>query len=103
MKQGVQIKLKREFAEGFVSLVDEYRALNYVQDIDKLIICGLLEIRHRLYIKLERDQKEYTLTLTNTQALSLRLFYTEFINDPTSYMGSKLMLLSNEIAKKYQS
>lgn len=100
---GYQVKLPHDFAEGLIKLIDEYLKMNYVEDEDKLIMAGLLEIRHRLYMRVERLQKEYTLTLTPVQAISLRLFYTDFINEPSSYMGSKLLLISQEVAQKYTS
>lgn len=101
--QGLQVKLKHDFAEGLIKLIDNYLALEYLEDDEKLIICGLAEIRHRLYMRVEKFQKEYTLTLSPVQAISLRLFYTDFINETSTYMGSKLHLISNEVAKKYQS
>lgn len=98
----LKITMPHSFVEGLIQMVDQYLAVGYVDDIDKMIMAGLAEIRHRLYMKVERHQAEYTITLTPVQALAVRLFYTEFINNPTDYMGSKLMLIANQVDKTYQ-
>lgn len=101
--KGVQIKFKHDFGEGLIQLIDEYLKMNYVEDDDKLVMASLAEIRHRLYIAIEKIQKEYTMTLTPAQSISIRIFYIDFINDPRSYTGNKLFQISNEVAKKYTS
>jgi hypothetical protein len=101
MKNGVQIKFRHDFADGLLKMIDEYLSILYTEDDDKLVMAGLAEVKHRLYVKMERVQKEFTMTLTPVQALSLRILYTDFINEPSTYMGSKLMLISEEVAKKY--
>lgn len=88
-------------AEGFISLVDEYLQMNYIDPDDCLVLAGMAEIRSRLYKKLDSVQGEYSLKLTPVQAIALHLFYTTFINEPTSYVGNKLHLISNEVAKTY--
>lgn len=101
MKPGLKIKITHAFAEGLISLIDEYLALEYIEDDDKLIMAGLQEVRSRLYVRIDKMQMKYTLKLTPVQAISLRLFYTDFINEPTSYVGSKLLLISEEAGKKF--
>jgi hypothetical protein len=101
MLKQVKISFNHSFAEGLIQLIDEVLANKYEADDDKLVMAGLSEIRHRLYLKVEGVQKEYTMTLTAVQALSLRILYTDFINEPATYMGSKLMLISEDVAKKY--
>lgn len=100
--KGLKITLPHAFAEGLIQMIDQYLGQRYVEDADKMIMAGLAEIRHRLYVKVERHQAEYSITLTPVQALAVRLFYTEFINNPTDYMGSKLMLISNQVDKTFQ-
>jgi hypothetical protein len=99
--KGIQIKIKHDMANGLIQLLDEYLKLHYVDDCDKLIMAGLAEVRHRLYIAVERVRKDYTLTLTPVQSLAIRMFYTDFINEPMSYTGNALFLISNEVHKKY--
>jgi len=97
----IRIKFKHAFAEGYIRLVDDLLTKTYGEDDDKLLVAGLTEIRHRIYLKMAKQQKEYTLTLTPVQALSIRLLYTDFINDPSTYMGSHLMLISGQVEKTF--
>ena len=99
--KGVKIKLKHDFAIGLMQLIDIIVAKEYATADDMLIMAGLVEIRHRLIVKVEKFNKEYSLTLTPVQSISMRLLYTDFINEPSSYMGNKLLMISNEVAKKY--
>lgn len=99
--KGVQIKFKHDFGEGLIQLIDEYLKFGYPEDDDRLVMASLAEIRHRLYIAIEKVQKDYTMTLTPAQSIAIRIFYTDFINDPQSYTGNKLFQISNDVAKKY--
>ncbi len=101
MLQKHKITLKHDFAEGLIRLIDEYISLHYTEDDDRLVMAGLQEIRQRLYLRMARYQKEYAISLTPVQALSIRIFYTGFINEPTTYMGSKLMLIAQQVAQKF--
>jgi hypothetical protein len=101
MSKGLQIKFKHEFGEGFIQLVDDCLKKEYEHDDDKLIMAALAEIRHRIYIRIEKPQKKYTMTLTPVQALGVRLFYTDFINEPTTYMGGKLHMIALDVKRKF--
>ncbi len=103
MKNGHQIKFKHPFAEGLIKLIDRLFLEKYAEDDDKLVMAGLAELKHRLYLAVERFQKEYTMTLTPVQAIAVRILYKDFVNDPATYMGSKLLLISEEVGKKYAS
>lgn len=98
----------RDFATGYVKLVDHVTIqvsgeglMKKSTDIEKMLLAALIEIKDRLYLKLGKQKKEYGITLTPVQAIALRVLYTKFVNDPSTYMGSKLMLISNEVDKLY--
>jgi len=99
---GFQINAKREFYEGLVSMIDDTLSYGYVDFDDKLIMANLFELSNRIKVKLVKYQVDYTITLTPAQSIALKLFYTDFIDDTKSYMGSKLLVITNEIEAKYQ-
>lgn len=103
MNKAIKITFKHDFGEGLLKVIDAHMYLKHETDDDRLIMAGLAEIRHKLYVRLERIQREYSMSLTPVQALSLRLFYTDFINEPTTYIGNKLLGISNQVAQKFAS
>ncbi len=101
-------KITHPFATGYLNLVEHVTKqiageglMPTSNDVEKMLLAALLEIKDRLYIKLGKQKKEYAITLTPVQAIALRVLYTKFVNDPSTYMGSKLMLISNEVDKLY--
>lgn len=99
--KAVKITGKAQFLEGFIQLVDELLKKRFVDDDDKMLMAALEEIRMRFYNRLGKYQHEYSLHLTPVQALAIRILYTDYINDPTTFMGSKLFMISNEVEKTY--
>ena len=69
-------------------------------DNDRLLFAALAEISQLLYMKLGKGIMELKITLSPTQAIALRLFYFDYVNDYTSYEGNKLFHISNKIAKE---
>lgn len=101
--KGVKIEFKYEFAEGLIQIIDELAGYGYVEDDDKLVIACLLEIKQRLQVRMLTSKKKYTITLSPAQSLALRLLQTDFVDEkPASYMGSKLLQISNEVEQKYK-
>lgn len=99
--KAVKITVKAQFLEGFIQLVDELLKVSYDTDDDRMVMAALVEIRARFYNRLGKCQTEYSLHLTPVQAFAVRILYTDFINDPTSYMGSKLFVIANDVEKTY--
>lgn len=100
----LKIHVKHAFAEGFVQMVDSIMKQHPVEsDDDRLVIAGLTELRNRFHLRIEKMQRDYTLTLTPVQALALRIFYTDYVQTPTTYMGSVLFNISNDVAQLYIS
>lgn len=101
--KGIRIKLKHDMVQALIQLFDEYLKMDYLDYEEKLIMASLAEIRHKFWVSTARVQGEYTFTLSPAQSLSMHLFYTQYINQPTSYVGNKLMQISAEVAQKYPS
>gem|GEM_PF-1974834 len=96
-----KFKINRDVADTIRKVIDETLEKGNVQDDnDRLLFAALAEVSHLLYMKLGKGIMELKLTLTPTQAIALRLFYFDYINDFTSYAGNKLFSLSNKIAKE---
>lgn len=97
----VKVEFKYEFAEGLVKMIDTMVKAKVESDDEKLIIAGLYEVRTRLYKRMANNKLQYTMTLTPVQSLAMRLLFTEYITDHTSYMGIKLARIANEVQLKY--
>ena len=106
MKKGFKLKLKRDIAEAMEQLIDGLVKLDLSDDDDKLLVAALVEMRLRLYDKLKHQQGEYTLTLTNVEALALRIFFCQFIANQkqtpnTAQLYHWLQLTANEVHRAY--
>lgn len=100
--KALSIKIEAKYAEGFVVMVDHMlNSLKFEEDEDKMMIAGLLEVKHRLNVKLLKPKKQYTLTLTPVQALSIRLLYTGYVNEVTTSLGNYLHTISLHVKKLY--
>lgn len=100
--KALKVEFKHAFAVSLVALIDDLLGKHWDDDDDKLIMAGLAELRARLSKKTEAMQQKYTVKLTPVQSYSLRLLYTQFINDPTSYVGNKLSRIADSVHKTYQ-
>lgn len=100
--KGIHLKFKREFGEGLEEII--HRLIEQIKpesDDDRLLLSTLAEIRHRLHQKLEYPNRDMAMTLTIAQSIALRMLYTDYINDHRTYMGAKLLELSNEVQQKF--
>jgi len=99
----LKTRFKRDFATGLVAVIKKLQSHDlWVDDMDKLHISVLAELSEKLEVKLlKADQTEFQLKLTPAIALSLRILYLEYIKDSTTYMGSKLLVISNEVDRVY--
>jgi hypothetical protein len=100
----LKIKFKLPFAEGFESMINKMLAEKIAQDDDdKLLLAALVEVKERLMKKTLLVQDDYSMRLTAVQAIAMRILYTDYVNEFTSYMGNKLMMISNDVKQKYES
>lgn len=51
--------------------------------------------------QLAEDLKQSTISFTPAQAFALRILYTDYINNPTCYLGNKLHILAVEVHKQF--
>ncbi len=96
-----KFKIGRDMAETIRKAINVTLEKAEVEDDnDRLLLAALAEISHTLYMKLGKGIMELKITLTPTQAIALRLFYFDYVNDYTSYEGNKLFHIANKIAKE---
>jgi hypothetical protein len=100
--QNYKTKITFAFATGFMQLINRMLTDNICKaDDDKLMLAALVELKEKIYVKMKTVKKDYTLTVSPAQAIAMRVLYTNYINNPTTFMGNKLMLISNEVEKLY--
>ena len=95
-------KLKKEMAEALLQVI--CRVLEYnipADDDDKLLFATLDEIRRKLDVKLLDYNQSYNLTFSPAQAFALRILSTSYVLDYTSYLGNKLLKISNEVHQQF--
>ena len=96
-----KFKINRDVADSIRLAINNTLEHGKIEDDnDRLLFAALAEISQLLYMKLGKGIMELKLTLTPTQAIAMRLFYFDFVNDVTSYEGNKLFFLANKIAKE---
>jgi len=100
-KSKYKFEMKRQLAETLKQRIDAILDNDPANDDDKLHYAVLTEIRDRLYVKLIKYQTDYTISFTPAQAFALRILYTDYINDPTCYLGNKLRALAVEVHKQF--
>jgi hypothetical protein len=93
--------MKRQLAETLKQRIETILDNDPANDDDKLHCAVLAEIRDRLYVKLIKHQTDYTISFTPAQAFALRILYTDYINNPTCYLGNKLQVLAVEVHKQF--
>lgn len=98
-----KIKYNRAFAEGFEAMMNKVlQEASIETDDDKLLIAVMTEVKEKMVQKVILNiQEKYSLKLSPSQSIAMRLFYTSYINNPTSYMGSQLMKIANESHQKF--
>ena len=65
-----------------------------------LVICK--HINNKIYLKMLNQQTDYTLSLTISEAIALRILYTDYLQDATTSLGNRLHQISNEVHRLYQ-
>ena len=96
-----KLAMKRQLAETLKQSIETVLINHPANDDDKLHYAVLSEIRDRLYAKLGKNQTSYIISFTPAQAFALRILYTDYINNPTSYLGNKLHMLAVEVHQQY--
>ena len=88
---------------------DLKRCIDYIfitskptEDDDKLLFAVLHQINNKIYLKMLNEQTDYTLSLTISEAIALRILYTDYLQDATTSLGNRLHQISNEVHRLYQ-
>lgn len=105
MKQ-FKIKLEREFIEGLAEVVQRsIFNLNdnmHCTDDDRLLASGLVEVLELCGKKLLKIREDYACTFTPTQAIAIRIMYTQMLADSSvNYMQNQLRIISDAVHKHY--
>lgn len=96
-----KVKWPREFVEGLQTAIALIIIAPMDNDEDRLHACILAEINKKLYKKVYDFRTHYSITFSATEAMALRMFYTGYVKEPTTYIGNKLFNFSNEVHKQY--
>lgn len=94
-------QMKRQFAEALMQVIDRLIADAPDEDDDRMHLALLGEIKERLYTKLGKPKMDFGITFTPAQAIALRILYTDYIQNPNSYIGNKLHTIALEVAQQY--
>ena len=93
--------MKRDVGDMLMHSIDTTLQMGEAkEDNDKLLFAALAEVSLALYKRLGSNVLDFSVQLTPTQALALRMFYTDFICDPTTYLGNQLHRISNIVHKE---
>jgi hypothetical protein len=87
--------------EGLAEIITRQLQQPMVNDDDKLLMSVLGQLKGRIDEKLLKHQTEYVVKMPHHQAIALRILYTYYIGEHSSYMGSKLHYIANEIHQHY--
>ena len=96
-------KLKHDFAEALLLILDDvFERIVPGDDEDQLWLAALAETKLCLQKKMVMYSREYSITFTPVQAISLRLVYVyffQFIHN--EYTANRLLQIANEINQLY--
>lgn len=96
-----KFKIQRDVAECIKKAIESVIEKQEIEDDnDRLLLAVLASISQLLNEKLAKGINELKVSLKPDQAIALRIFYFDFINDFTTYEGNKLFALANKIAKE---
>lgn len=97
-KSIITFEMKRECSAALISLIEKIiTEFEATSDDDKLLFASLKELKLRVERRLLDYRVKYTFSLPATEAIALRIMYTDYVDDKKSYMGIQLLELSNKI------
>lgn len=70
-------------------------------DYEKMLLAELAEIRLKIEMKLYNVTDKYSFSFTPAQAFAFRILHSDYLYDRTSYLGNKIMMMSNEIHQQF--
>jgi hypothetical protein len=93
--------LKFKQVECLKEAIENLLETEPVGDDDKLLFAVLAEIKGRLYDKLGHHFIDCTMSFKAHEAFALRILFNDYLMDFTTYIGSKLLVMSNEIHEHF--
>lgn len=101
MNKELNSKFTRDFLEGLQVIIGKVLTTPTEDDNDKLLYCVIASINTRISKKLCDDKSIFSIKFDPAELIALRLLYTGFVNDTTSFIGNKLHQISNEVHKRF--
>jgi hypothetical protein len=95
-------KIRRDILEALNSVIETLIVKHpATDDDDKMLHSNLNEVAMKAKQKLLEYKTEYAFSLSPAQAFALRILYTNYILDCSTYLGNKLHQISNAVHKQY--
>lgn len=94
-------ELRHDLVEALFNAIQDLISEDYEDDDDRLMMCGLAEVRDRLYMKLAKYQSKYRITFSSVQAIALRMFFTIYLRGKVSQLNNRMHTLATEVHTHY--
>lgn len=102
MQKKFKLQLKHQMAEAFLECIKKVLTAYKPQDDDDAIWLSCLdELRLVLETRLLQYKPNYTFSIKPSLAFSIRILNNSFNRDTSTYLGNKLLQISNSIHKFY--
>ena len=103
MKKFKLKKVKAAMLEGVKQAIDSaLTERRPADDSEALLFACLKQLSDKIYSKLGNWQQSYSISLAPAEALALRLFFVDYINDRSSYLGNQLGIIADGVHQYYQ-
>jgi hypothetical protein len=96
-----KVKLKRQACHELKQFIENLLLVTPLADEDKMHLCLLGDLHEKLHDMLYDVKPVYTLSIKPAYALALRLLYTNYIIEHTSYLGNAMHKVSCEVHQQY--
>jgi hypothetical protein len=100
-KKPFAINVKRELLEALFNSIQILIQTKPNDDDDKLLFATLEEVRHRIYMKLDKVQISYRISFQPAQAFALRILGNDYFTDRTTQLGNMMKRIAEEVHKHY--
>lgn len=87
--------------EALIQIIDVVLSSQLTSDDDKMLGYLLGDIRHKIWVKLDRSLVDARLNLTPAEAVALRILSTDYVSNITTAVGNRLNQISNEVHRIY--
>jgi len=95
------IKLKYDMVESIKQAIEILLQTKPIDDETKHLFCSLEEVRSLLYKRLDKQQGEFTISVTPAQAFALRRMAIDYVHDVRTAFGNQMHRIANAVHKQY--